>query len=79
MGVCEVTPRPPGTSGDAGPVCAGSTVLMGLWDGSAVSVEAVISMALDAPLSRVDNKNTTFFVCLCVCLRHIVLSTEDKV
>lgn len=62
-GVCEVTPLPPGASGDAGAgLLPGSTVLMGLWDRDAVSVEAVISMALDIPLSTVDNKNIFIYI-----------------
>lgn len=44
---------------------------MGLWDRDTVSVEAIISMALDTPLSKVDN---IFFF-----LRYIDFSTEDKI
>lgn len=43
---------------------------MGLWDRDSVSVEAIISMALDTLLSKVDNN---FF------LMYIDFNTEDKI
>lgn len=51
-------------------------VLMGLWHRDAASAEAVMLMALDTPLSRVDNTNITFFFFFKL---DIDLSTEDKI